>query len=457
MKRTISVLIALCLALALFTPATFAVNSYYPRFEGNGESIVDALESVGETDTSFTHREELARLNGVTEYQGTADQNLYLVWLLKQGRLTRDGESSQGVTGAAEPVSMPGSDLSVRELFGYEGRIYLVDRDQISLRAEPYATGEVLEKLERGTPILGRGLYVNSRGNIWIQTVDEDGRLSWVFSKYVKEHSQHSYIDLTEYGFANYQVCSKCGNVCFTGTKTENGGIEVAASDKAHIALAACSFLPFIGNICDGGDALLSLYEGDYLGFVINLAAMIPAAGYLADAGKTGKLLDTTDDVSVTLRVLKSDDLIEVVGVNNRALLNAEMDEAYRLTGDVRFRKQEGMAGHHIVEFSDKSEDAKEARAILEEYGIGLNSARNGVYLCRDPRLCADAGGALHTGRHVAEYSHIVLERLERALDATSGLTMKEQRDALIDALDDLARELMRNDLQLQKSIQKAA
>lgn len=526
MKRFISIIISLCLACTLFTTA-FATD-YYPRYSGNSESIVDALESVGE-DGSYSNRELIASQNGIADYTGSASQNQLLLSLLKQGRLVRsntdkantpsrtdsvgcfpaykggsssivDALDSMGINssftyrasiaaanGIAEysgtasenelllnylkrgilrnpasandnisydittPISINNSyDLSIRENFGYENRIYLVDRDQISVRTEPYVTGEKITSLTRGTPILGKGLYTNSKGNNWVQLIDESGQVCWVFSKYLKEHTVHDYVDLDDYGFEGFQVCKQCGSVHYTKPLNENGGIELNTSDKAHLALAACSFAPLVGNFCDAGDALLSLYEGDYVGFAINLAAMIPLLGYAADAGKTVKVLDTADDVSVTVRAIKGSEIIEIVGVNNRSLINGNMAVRYELTKDIRFLKRLGMAGHHIVEFSDQSEASKAARQIMEQYNIDLNSADNGVYLCSNPAMCFDVGGALHTGRHVSSYSETVLQRLESALENTSSLSMKEQRDALIDALDQIARDLMRNDLRLQ-------
>lgn len=59
---------------------------YYPRYTGKGTSLVSALETVGEKDTSFKHRKNIAFYNGITGYQGTAAQNIALVNLLKAGK-----------------------------------------------------------------------------------------------------------------------------------------------------------------------------------------------------------------------------------------------------------------------------------------------------------------------------------------------------------------------------------
>lgn len=65
------------------------LNAYYPKYNGKGTSIVSALETVGEKDTSFAHRKQIARVNGITNYEGSAKQNLKLVDLIKAGKLRR--------------------------------------------------------------------------------------------------------------------------------------------------------------------------------------------------------------------------------------------------------------------------------------------------------------------------------------------------------------------------------
>lgn len=51
-----------------------------------GDSLVGALQQI-DVDTSFQNRLCLARLNGITNYVGSAAQNLQLLQLLKEGKL----------------------------------------------------------------------------------------------------------------------------------------------------------------------------------------------------------------------------------------------------------------------------------------------------------------------------------------------------------------------------------
>lgn len=53
-----------------------------------GGSIVDALKSIS-VDSSYNHRNELAKKNGITDYHGTYEQNIYLLNLLKTGKLKK--------------------------------------------------------------------------------------------------------------------------------------------------------------------------------------------------------------------------------------------------------------------------------------------------------------------------------------------------------------------------------
>ena len=57
---------------------------FYP-----GIGLVAALNAVG-IGSSFEHRKEIARANGIEEYTGTAEQNTELVVLLAKGELKHE-------------------------------------------------------------------------------------------------------------------------------------------------------------------------------------------------------------------------------------------------------------------------------------------------------------------------------------------------------------------------------
>jgi len=62
---------------------------YYPVYQGNTTSIVDALRAVGEKNTSFANRKKIAIANNIKDYTGTATQNTKMLNLLKQGKLKK--------------------------------------------------------------------------------------------------------------------------------------------------------------------------------------------------------------------------------------------------------------------------------------------------------------------------------------------------------------------------------
>ncbi len=61
---------------------------YYPKYTGTSNSIVDALKNLS-IDSSFNFRKKIATKNKIMNYSGTANQNLELLKLLKQGNLKK--------------------------------------------------------------------------------------------------------------------------------------------------------------------------------------------------------------------------------------------------------------------------------------------------------------------------------------------------------------------------------
>lgn len=63
-------------------------SDYYPRTDYKGFSIVDGLKSIG-VDSSFNNRKKIAAKNGIPKYTGSMFQNNKLLNLLKKGQLKR--------------------------------------------------------------------------------------------------------------------------------------------------------------------------------------------------------------------------------------------------------------------------------------------------------------------------------------------------------------------------------
>lgn len=62
--------------------------SYYPKYTGSSTSIVEALKSVGEKDTSITNRKKIGIANNINDV-GSAPGNLKMLNLLKAGELKK--------------------------------------------------------------------------------------------------------------------------------------------------------------------------------------------------------------------------------------------------------------------------------------------------------------------------------------------------------------------------------
>ena len=64
---------------------------YFKRYTGTESvSIVNALAEIGE-NSSYANRKLIAAANGIADYSGTANQNLKLLSLLKDGLLIKPG------------------------------------------------------------------------------------------------------------------------------------------------------------------------------------------------------------------------------------------------------------------------------------------------------------------------------------------------------------------------------
>jgi hypothetical protein len=76
------------------TTYTEAVNpvpavEYYPKYDGESNSLVDALKSLG-IDSSMSHRKEIAVANHIGGYSGKAKENERLLLYLKHGKLIKE-------------------------------------------------------------------------------------------------------------------------------------------------------------------------------------------------------------------------------------------------------------------------------------------------------------------------------------------------------------------------------
>ena len=67
---------------------TYPSNEYFESCDSKETSIVDALKKVN-VDSSKANRKKIAIANGITDYRGTAKENIELLNLMKQGKLIK--------------------------------------------------------------------------------------------------------------------------------------------------------------------------------------------------------------------------------------------------------------------------------------------------------------------------------------------------------------------------------
>ena len=61
---------------------------YFKKYTGKKEGIVAILDDKG-YDSSFASRKKIAKLNGISDYTGTAEQNTKMVKLIREGKLIK--------------------------------------------------------------------------------------------------------------------------------------------------------------------------------------------------------------------------------------------------------------------------------------------------------------------------------------------------------------------------------
>jgi len=102
--RMLDLLKAVALINPYAEPAAPAGDKYYQPCDQSYVSIADALKSIGE-ESSLAYRKQIAEANGIAGYSGTAEQNTYMLSLLKSGQLIR-AEWSGGTAAASYTVTL---------------------------------------------------------------------------------------------------------------------------------------------------------------------------------------------------------------------------------------------------------------------------------------------------------------------------------------------------------------
>lgn len=75
--------------LALFNEPISTDDEYYPKYEGEAEGLDEILEEIGAPFGNWKLRTPIANANGINDYEGTYEQNMYLINKAKDGTLMR--------------------------------------------------------------------------------------------------------------------------------------------------------------------------------------------------------------------------------------------------------------------------------------------------------------------------------------------------------------------------------
>ena len=342
-------------------------------------------------------------------------------------------------------------DFDAFEIFGHRGQIFICAKEGAPVR-RPEKQGETLYKLEKGEPVQVITMVQNKAGNRWIQMFipGGNGQVGYVFiGNMESDPHRHSYVNLEDYGYDGYKVCTGCATV----VNTEPAEISM---DDVHLMLALLSMDQTVGNAFDVIDGIICLAEGDIISAGLGFAAALPWLGAKVDALQLGRA--TTETIQATLRHVDVSAAISKVGSNsiqiiskaNTKVLAKNMAEAFITTGDFRFFKwgdqvemaKRSWAAHHIV--AGSAQEAEIARKILKNVGLDINSAENGVFLCMKSTICS---GTIHAVGHTKAYYEAVNEALTTAYE--SAYSIQGKKTAVIAALNDLANRLRKGELGL--------
>lgn len=259
-KKFTSVLLAFLLAF-LCTSNAFAAALYYPACSYDGESIVNALDSIG-VESSYAHREVIAQANGISDYHGTASQNKRLLNLAKAGKL-RDAEG--GVQGESVSILSPQTDVySATLLSGAQepARDMVQVVNSCQLHEEPYAKADAVTAVAPGDCFEVLAETLNDYSNLWYE-VSWAGKIAYIFSGHVTKHTHDFHVVVDE----KLSVC-RCGAVSTTkggaaqlvslgGEATLTASLPVAAAALASlgcdITVAVGAAFPLVAVVTVGG------------------------------------------------------------------------------------------------------------------------------------------------------------------------------------------------------------
>lgn len=223
-------------------------GNVYPRYTGSSGSIAAALDSIG-VDSSFAFRSRIAAANGITGYQGTAEQNIRMLNSLKSGTLLRPDSVSGGNNSGGSSSSNPVVIVTHEP----EDQIYEVCSTSAPLRTGAAGKSEMICRLEKGACLTVVGSQKNIYGNLWYKVLwGDSGNYAYIFGDNLKKHT-HAYTWLSD------DAGSRTVGICACGTYQVRKSGAAGTGDPAVATAGTLLGLEVAAMVSELGTSLLSV------------------------------------------------------------------------------------------------------------------------------------------------------------------------------------------------------
>lgn len=318
MKRIIALLLVAAIFSSLIVPVSASSNTYYPTYYGYSTSLVDGLNVIGE-DSSFAARTKIAQANGISFYMGTAEQNTYLLNLLKQGQLVKTVEAVNNSVFERNPYVC----YNYQQCTANDHDVYEITKQDAPLRQEPRNTGKVIARLSEGQLLSVAQIVRNEKNNDWmrVEYTDEDGivRNAYMYSGNCTAH-RHVYTNVLNNSNGTLKICTKCAYSIVTanGQSIEKELISVldqavmgdySQDDMDFWGLAArvlVGEIPYVGTAADVRDLVYDLTHNAHIGIIaLDAIALVPLIGILKNADELYALKYANDIANTGEMVVK--------------------------------------------------------------------------------------------------------------------------------------------------------
>ncbi len=272
-------------------------NQYLPRYKGSSGSIVTALNAVG-VQSSYAYRAKIAAANNISNYTGTAAQNIKMLNMLKQGTLKSPEATASKTAPTVSKLSHINSHSA--NVYPQGAKLMEVKKNNAPLRTSYSEKAKAIYKCKTGTVLQVVNQTYNSYNNLWYQ-VKYNSKTYWIYSGNVKAHKcDFEYLSC---GDINYSFCN-CGKVTGQATScstvygvqyTFDGGYKLQKTNSLQAVIPPVSQIPVKEIIQSGIAAALSIADGPLPFGELLAAALIAATGATIYYGSVPSKEEVTD------------------------------------------------------------------------------------------------------------------------------------------------------------------